>query len=211
MDKHLGIPVFLTLWLPAVAAGAPEAGAAAGADPERAPMGLVIQCPYLPPGLTEIPTCMGLPADCMGTPGDDVIWGTEDSEVIMALGGRDVVHADVGDDIVCAGPGNDAVHGGRGDDSLFGDEGSDWLFGARGKDTVNGGDGDRDILWGGPELDHLDGGPGDRDVCLAQRGDAQVNMETCEIVFPPPGYSHEKQHALPPGVVEGAFNNPGSD
>ena len=112
-----------------------------------------------------------------------------------------VIHGDEGDDIVCAGPGNDAVHGARGDDFLFGEEGNDWLFGSQGKDSLYGGEGDRDVLFGGPKQDYLDGGPGERDVCLQQRDDAKVNLETCEVVFPPPGYSHETQHAYPPGIV----------
>ena len=181
----------------------PVPAAAAGASWDM-PSGLVIQCPYLPADLTEVPTCMGRRATCVGTSGDDVIWGTEDDEVIMSGPGNDVVQADVGDDIVCLGPGNDAAHGGRGDDHLLGEEGTDWLFGARGKDTLDGGDGDGDVLWGGPDMDYLDGGDGVHDVCMPQRDEAKVNDKGCEVIFPPPGYSHDKQHAIPPGPVDGS-------
>jgi hypothetical protein len=174
-------------------------------------MGYVIQCPYIPPGLDPIPTCQGRRATCVGTEGDDVIWGTEDDDVIMGLGGNDAIQADADDDIVCAGPGNDTVHGAMGNDSLYGEEGDDVLFGAKGKDTLSGGPG-RDVLWGGPELDSLDGGPGDRDACLGQRDEALANEETCEFFYPPLGYTHQKQHQYPPGIVpEGTPNRPTKD
>ncbi len=186
--------------LPGAASGAPEQDPSQAAS-ARAPMGFIIQCPYLPPELETVPLCQGRKATCVGTDGDDLIWGTEDDEVILGLGGDDVIHADDGDDIVCGGPGDDAVHAARGDDSMYGDEGDDWLFGSRGKDSIYGGLGNRDVLLGGPGLDYLDGGPGDRDVCLQQRDEAKVNVETCEVIFPTAGYNHEKQHAYPPGIV----------
>jgi len=169
--------------------------------PAHAKMGFVIQCPYLPPGLDPVPTCQGRPATCVGTDGDDVIWGTEDDDVIMGLDGNDAIQADAEDDIVCGGPGNDTLHGATGADSLYGEDGDDVLFGAKGKDLLSGGNG-RDVLWGGPDLDTLDGGPGDSDMCLQQKDDAQVNLETCEFIYPPPGYSHQKQHQFPPGIVK---------
>ncbi len=201
MDSRTGSATVFALGVLASAVALASDPTAPQSVPARAPEGLVIQCPYLPPGLVEIPTCMGKPATCVGTDGDDVLWGTEDDEVFVAGPGDDVVHADTGDDILCLGPGNDAGHGGRGNDQLLGEEGSDWLFGAQGADTLDGGEGDRDVLWGGPELDYLDGGPGDRDVCLQQREGAKVNEISCEFVFPPIGYSHDDQHAIPPGPV----------
>jgi Ca2+-binding RTX toxin-like protein len=152
------------------------------------------QCPYLPPDLVEIPECMGIPATCVGTAGDDVLWGTEDGDVIVAGAGDDVVHGDDGDDVICLGPGNDSAHGARGDDRLYGEAGTDWLFGSRGEDALYGGEGDKDVLWGGPGLDNLDGGPGEGDRCLQQRDEAIVDEGSCEIVYPPPGYTHETQH-----------------
>jgi hypothetical protein len=193
----------MAMALPAMAQGVQQQDIEGTASP-RSSLGVVIQCPYIPPEVDPVPTCQNRPATCVGTNGDDLLWGTEDDEVIIGLGGDDVIHGDDGDDIICAGEGNDNVHAARGDDFVFGGEGNDLLFGAPGRDSLYGGPGDRDVLWGGPKMDYLDGGPGDRDVCMQQKDDAKVNSETCEIIFPAPGYSHEKQHAYPPGIVEEA-------
>jgi hypothetical protein len=199
---HLRL-VFLTCLAISLPATIISVGTVEGSESSET-LGFVIQCPYLPPGLNPIPTCHGRPATCVGTEGDDVLWGTEDDDVIVGLAGNDVIQADADDDIVCGGPGNDSIHGGPGNDSLYGDEGDDVLFGAKGKDALYGGDG-RDVLWGGPELDILDGGPGEGDVCLGQRDEAQVNEETCELMYPPPGFDHQKQHQYPPGIIKEAI------
>lgn len=153
--------------------------------------GSIIGCPYIPDHLTEIPTCNGLVATCVGTDGHDLIWGTDGMDVIVAGDGNDVIQSDAGDDTICAGEGNDVVHGARGNDTIFGEGGSDTLFGAPGDDILDGGEGDFDVLWGGPGSDSLDGGPGDFDVCLGQREGAQANTDTCEAIHPPPGYKHD--------------------
>ena len=158
--------------------------------------GVAIKCPYLPAGLHEIPLCAGEAATCVGTPGNDLILGTDGDDVIVAGAGDDVVLADEGDDTVCAGPGNDAVHGAAGNDFLYGDEGTDWLFGARGTDVLDGGPGDGDVLMGGPGLD---GGAGTHDYCLQQRELAEVNADSCEIIYPPLGYSHDESE-IGPGI-----------
>jgi hypothetical protein len=207
MSTQSGICLALLPFLLGSAAATGQESAGAAAPPTS--LGVVIQCPYLPPGLDPVPTCQGRRASCVGTEGDDLLWGTEDDEVIVAGAGDDVIHGDEGDDVICAGPGDDAVHGAHGDDFLFGEEGDDLLFGAQGKDSLYGGEGDRDVLWGGPGLDYLDGGPGGRDVCLQQRDDAKVNVDTCEVIFPPPGYTHEKQHTYPPGIVKEAIPDRG--
>ncbi len=189
----------LLICLPATTTSIP----AQGDSGSSGTMGFVIQCPHLPPGLEPIPTCQGRPATCVGTEGNDVLWGTEDDDVILGLGGNDAIQADADDDIVCAGPGNDTVHGGPGNDSIYGEGGDDVLFGAKGKDSLYGDHG-RDVLWGGPELDSLDGGPGEPDACLGQKDEAQVNEESCEFIYPPPGFSHEKQHSFGPGIIKEA-------
>ena len=200
MSRKLACLTCLSISLAATITSAPAR------DPESvaSPMGFVIQCPFIPPGLKPVPTCQGRPATCVGTPGDDVLWGTEDDDVIMGLEGADVIQADADDDIVCAGPGNDTVHGAGGNDSIYGEEGDDVLFGAKGKDVLSGGPG-RDVLWAGPELDSLDGGAGDGDVCLGQKDEAQYNEETCEYMYPPAGFTHEKQHQYPPGIIKDAM------
>jgi Ca2+-binding RTX toxin-like protein len=163
--------------------------------------GAVIICPYLPEGLSEVPTCNGEKATCVGTDGHDLIWGTDASDVIVAGAGNDVIQGDSGHDTICGGEGNDAIHGARGEDTLFGEGGSDWLFGAMDDDTLYGGEGDFDVLWGGPGYDNLDGGPGAYDVCLKQRESGVANEETCETVHPPVGYNHDEEHELGTGVI----------
>ncbi|MEJ2310469.1 MAG: calcium-binding protein [Gammaproteobacteria bacterium] len=165
-----------------------------------------IKCPYIPNTSRDpIPTCQGIVATCVGTEGNELIWGSDDDDIIVALGGDDVIHADAGDDLVCAGPGNDAVHGGLGADTIYGEEGVDWLFGAKGNDSLFGGPGDGDVLWGGPDTDFLDGGDGTGDFCLQQRDLARVKEDTCELVYPPSGYTHDEEYEIPPGYVDEAI------
>lgn len=158
--------------------------------PDYKPAHTVIKCPYLPAGLQEIPTCQDKQATCLGTPGRDLILGSEADDVIVAGSGDDVVHGDVGDDIICGGEGNDSLFGAKGNDVIHGGPGDDWLFGAVGADELHGGPGN-DVLWGGPAHDKLSGGEGDYDVCLLQRemGDAGAS---CETIYPPPGYVHDQ-------------------
>lgn len=163
--------------------------------------GAVIICPHLPGDLVEIPECNGRQATCVGTTGHDLVWGTDGDDVIYTDAGNDVVQADAGNDVVCGGPGNDALHGSRGNDELHGDDGDDWLFGARGDDRLLGGAGDFDVLWGGPGFDQLDGGPGEKDTCLLQRDMGSANSDTCEAVHPPPGYEHDDEFELGPGII----------
>ena len=163
--------------------------------------GAVITCPYMPGGLSKTLTCNGLPVTCVGTAGHDLIWGTDASDVIYAGAGNDIIQADAGNDTVCGGEGNDTIHGGRGYDAIFGEGGADVLFGARDDDTLYGGEGDFDVLFGGPGIDNLNGGPGAYDTCLKQRDGGLADVKTCETIFPPPGYNHEEEHQLGPGII----------
>ena len=197
MDRAFILGVFTLVFLGMAVTPAPGS---AGEEQVR-----VIKCPYIAEEFKDnIPTCQGIVASCVGTEGNELIWGTEDNDVIVGLGGDDVIQADAGDDLVCAGPGNDSVHGARGSDKLYGQEGTDWLFGARDDDSLFGGPGDGDVLWGGPAQDLLDGGEGARDICLQQRDMAKVNEDTCEVMYPPPGYTHNKEYEIPAGIVEEA-------
>lgn len=179
------------------------AGAVQGAGPypERfphyGPHHTVIKCPHLPAG-TAPPLCNGLQATCVGTEGDDLILGSEGPDVIAALGGDDVIHGDRGDDTICAGPGNDSILGAMGKDTILGEEGDDFLFGAPDDDDLRGGPG-YDVLWGGPGFDRLSGGEGDRDVCMLQR-EMGIADETCETLYPPPGYEHDDDPD--PGILK---------
>lgn len=166
--------------------------------PDYNPAHTVIKCPYIPAGMVEIPKCGGLEATCVGTAGRDLILGTDKNDVIVALEGDDVVHGDAADDVICGGPGADSLMGARGADRIYGGPGNDWLFGAPEADELYGEEGD-DVLWGGPGVDYLDGGPGEFDVCLLQRELANFNRDTCNTVYPPPGYEHEDEPD--PGVL----------
>jgi hypothetical protein len=168
--------------------------------PGYTPAHTVIKCPYLPPGLKEVPSCHGVRATCVGTPGHDLILGSDEKDVIVAEAGNDAVHGDAGDDIICGGPGNDSLFGARGADIIYGDEGDDWLFGAPDDDELYGGPGDFDVLWDGPGYGKVDGGPGDHDVCLLQRELAEVNEQSCETIYPPPGYLHDEDPE--PGLLK---------
>ena len=88
-----------------------------------------------------VPTCDGVPATIVGSPGDDVLFGTGGDDVIFAGDGNDEVSGGGGDDRVCGGAGNDQLFGGVGTDRLFGDDGSDVLFGGDGDDRLDGGGG----------------------------------------------------------------------
>ena len=108
---------------------------------------------------TRRPTCRGLSATIVGTPGADVINGTRRRDVIVALGGNDTIVGRRGNDIVCAGAGRDAVLGQRGEDALSGGKGNDRLVGGAGRDTLVGERG-HDVLLGGFGNDRLSGGRG---------------------------------------------------
>jgi Ca2+-binding RTX toxin-like protein len=103
-----------------------------------------------------------------GTPGDDVIIGSDDADNlaggdgndrIEGRGGNDVIDGGAGDDDLSGGDGNDTVDGGTGNDDVRGDAGDDQLDGGDGDDTVDGGSGNDDLR-GGEGDDQLDGGTG---------------------------------------------------
>ncbi len=98
--------------------------------------------------LTE--RCNGLVPTLVGTPGDDLLRGTDAVDVLMGLGGDDAVDGLMGADVVCGGAGADTLRGANGDDTLLG---------GFGVDRVEGGNGD-DVLVGGPGSDSLTGGRG---------------------------------------------------
>jgi predicted extracellular nuclease len=119
-------------------------------------------------GLDLVATCNGLPATIIGTPGDDVINGTNGNDVIVAMGGNDTVNGGNGNDVICGNAGDDTINGGNGVDSLFGSFGDDTLDGANGDDSLDGGAGDDDLfgnrgadtLTGGADADFFSGGQG---------------------------------------------------
>ena len=83
----------------------------------------------------------------MGTPGDDVIFGSDNGEHIDGLGGNDVI---------CGRAGSDTVVGGAGDDRIFAGEDYEYPEGGSVGDTVAPGSGDDVVdLGDGPGLDTL--------------------------------------------------------
>ncbi|HUE97679.1 MAG TPA: ExeM/NucH family extracellular endonuclease [Anaerolineales bacterium] len=114
-------------------------------------------------GLDLIPTCNGLPATIVGTPGGGEIHGTNGDDVIVAMGGNDIIFGGNGNDVICGNGGDDIIHGGNGNDLIFGGFGNDTLNGNNGNDSLFGGGGN-DTLNGGSGDDSLDGGAGDDDL-----------------------------------------------
>jgi uncharacterized repeat protein (TIGR01451 family) len=124
------------------------------------------------------PTCAGVRATIVGTPGNDELSGTPGRDVIVAGDGNDTIASGKGRDLICAGAGADLVRSGGGRDTVIagGDEdfvragggpdrvsgrgGDDSLRGQRGDDNLRGGRGN-DGLAGGPGHDRCGGGPGD--------------------------------------------------
>lgn len=131
------------------------------------------------------PTCNGLEATIVGTPGNDTLWGTEGSDVIVGLSGNDSIDGLGGDDTICGNQGNDTIKGRKGNDYISGGKGNDTLFGNNGTDTLRGKKGN-DSLIGGSQDDDLNVSDGN-DTCVGGRGsDSAENCEhsqEVEIVF----------------------------
>src|SRR5687768_1860756 len=83
-------------------------------------LGLLAFIWSVPPAGAATPTCSGMPATIVGTPGPDDITGTPGDDVIVGLGGDDTISGQGGNDTIC---GNDGA------DSLIGEEGNDLLHG----------------------------------------------------------------------------------
>jgi len=85
--------------------------------------------------------CAGRRPTIVGTPGRDVLRGTNRPDVIMGLGGADVISGGNGADIICGGSEADILDGGNGNDQILGGFGADRLYGGNGNDTLIGGSG----------------------------------------------------------------------
>lgn len=97
---------------------------------------------------------------CVGTPGNDLITGSDERDEIRARAGDDEVRARGGDDLVYGARGADLIYGGRGADELRGGPGRDNLYGGPGRDTVLGGRGDDYVNTADGRRDFVDCGPG---------------------------------------------------
>ena len=105
------------------------------------------------------PTCRGVVATVIGTPGDDVLLGTTGPDVVVALGGADRILSRAGRDLTCAGGGADVVGAGTASDRVFAGAGPDRLLGRGGPDLLKG-SGGNDVIKGGGGADRLRGGRG---------------------------------------------------
>lgn len=132
-------------------------------------------------GLDLVATCNGLPATIIGTPGDDVIYGTNGSDVIVGLGGNDTIYGGNGNDVICGDGGDDTLNGGNGEDTLLGSFGNDTLNGGNGDDALSGGY-DVDELYGGNGNDVLHGGP-NNDLLAGEKGDDTLTGGTGADLF----------------------------
>jgi Ca2+-binding RTX toxin-like protein len=132
------------------------------------------------------PTCRGIPATIVGTPGDDVRTGTprrdvmlglEGNDKLLGLGGNDLICGAKGNDTLRGGPGNDKLVGQKGNDNVLGNQGKDNLLGNQGKDKLSGKKGN-DRLTGAGGTDKLNGGGGN-DICIG--GKANDSASKCEV------------------------------
>ena len=132
------------------------------------PSGWSQPCPAADTAVTIVPTCNGVPATIVGTPGNDELRGTEGPDVIAGLQGDDIIWGLGGDDIICGGRGNDRLVGGQGFDIIYGAQGNDRLIAADAEESgtadtrgarMFGGAGD-DKIFGSTKWDRMQGGPG---------------------------------------------------
>lgn len=88
----------------------------------------------------------------VGTPGADLLTGSEAGDDLRGLGGADRIVGRAGDDLLLGGCGSDVLCGGTDDDMLGGGRGDDRLMGGAGADVLCDGTG-RDWLSGGSGSD----------------------------------------------------------
>jgi Ca2+-binding RTX toxin-like protein len=129
-------------------------------DPTPASRAFTVEVAPPPPPPPATPTCDGLKATMVGTPGDDVLTGTSGKDVIVGLGGNDEISGGGGNDVICGGDGDDKLVGAAGNDVVLGEAGKDKLIGGGGKDEMDGGAGNDRLLGNGGD-DRLTGGSGD--------------------------------------------------
>jgi len=81
------------------------------------------------------PQILALLTASQSTPGDDLIFGTQQNDTVAALAGNDNIHGLGGNDQLSGGAGNDVLMGDDGSDLLDGGTGNDILIGGRGSDS----------------------------------------------------------------------------
>lgn len=142
----------------------------------------------------EAPTIYAVPGeDTNGTPGDDVIWGTDGDDDISGGKGNDRICGNGGRDFIRGGIGRDRISGGPGDDFIFGDGGMrNTLNGGPGNDQISA-YGDRDSVVGNGGDDYiyaypadygsLRGGPGNDEIISGDwaKLDAGGGVDFCRL------------------------------
>jgi Ca2+-binding RTX toxin-like protein len=134
------------------------------------------------------------PANIVGGPGNDTLYGTKYNDVIFGLGGDDSIHGKDGNDIICGGDGANSMWGQDGNDILvadpsniypqkmYGSYDDDFLLSGAGSDYLNGSYG-ADLIVGGGGSDLVYGG-GDNDVLYGEGGDDKlyggIGNDTCD-------------------------------
>jgi Ca2+-binding RTX toxin-like protein len=95
----------------------------------------------------DIHMCHGEVANVVGTPGDDILYGTAELDVIAGLGGDDTIYGEKyasicghgGSDKLYSKGGHSSLYGGRGDDQLYGEDFTeDGFSGGPGDDVITG-------------------------------------------------------------------------
>jgi len=92
----------------------------------------------------------------LGSPNNDILFGTGGDDVINSFQGNDQITGFGGNDILFGGQGEDTIFGNQGNDTLYGNKGQDQVFGGQGDDTLYGGQGN-DLLQGNEGNDFLSG------------------------------------------------------
>ena len=119
------------------------------------------------PASASVVTCNGVEATIVGTPGADVLEGTDEPDVIAGLAGSDVIRGFGGDDVICGGLGRDNIRGGSGNDTIRGGRGADAIWGGLGNDVLRTGPGNDWAFGLKGAADSAFAGSGS-DVCIAE-------------------------------------------
>ena len=156
--------------------------------------------------------------EAVGTPGNDLLRGSDGpdqlygeagADTLLALGGDDYVEGGPGADAIVGGPGVDLLIAGTGNDSVRGGAGKDSVYAGHGNDAVSGGaDGDtllgqaghdrlrggggRDRMWGGSGADRLSGESGDDYLTASAQSLVDGGDDDDKI------YIHDEGGSIPP-------------
>lgn len=83
---------------------------------------------------------------CLGTAGNDKMFGSDQTDYILSSSGDDYVLGWNGSDYINGGEGNDILNGGEGGDTIEGGNGNDVMYGGPGNDLIFAGQAKGEIL-----------------------------------------------------------------